>query len=291
MIIFHAGSLSAPFKEISRQFEAENPGLNVLLEAAGSVDCARKITELKKTCDLMASSDYTVIEKFLIPGYTGWHIPFAANEMVIAYTDESRRAAELTEESWPELMLDNEVAFARSDPGSDPCGYRTLMTFQLAGKYYAKDGLADALQRKDSRYIRPKEVDLLALMEVGEVDYIFIYRSVAMQHGLRFLELPDEMNLKSPDLSGIYQEAVVTIPGRQPGDSLLIFGEPMVYSITMLNNAPNQTAAMAFMKFLLSPEKGMKVMESMGQQSVIPSRSVYYQEVPEELKELITESR
>jgi len=289
LIIFHAGSLSVPFKEISRQFEEDNPGVRILLEASGSVDCARKITELKKPCDLMASSDYKVIEKFLIPMYTGWHIPFVSNEMVIAFNDGSRKAELITSENWPDFLLRKDVRYARSDPGSDPCGYRTVLVLDLAGKHYNLHDLSSKLQKKDTRYIRPKEVDLLALLEVGEIDYIFIYRSVAIQHHLNYIELPDEINLKDPDMANHYGAVSVNIPGNSPEDSVRIYGEPMIYSITMLNNAPNPAAATAFLKFLLEKEKGLKTMETMGQSPVVPSKSIYYKNVPDDLKKYLSD--
>jgi molybdate/tungstate transport system substrate-binding protein len=288
LIIFHAGSLSAPMKQISQDFEAKYPGVKVLLEAAGSVDCARKITELKKPCDIMASSDYKVIEKFLIPGYTGWHIPFAANEMVIAYTDQSQKAAEITRDNWTSLLLSDEIRFGRADPASDPCGYRTSLVFDLAERYLNTPGLARKLSIKDNRFIRPKEVDLLALLDVDEVDYIFIYRSVAIQHHLQYLELPDEINLKNPALAGLYNEVSVKIPGNKPGDSVVIAGEAMVYAVTMLNAAPHKDVALAFLEFMLDARAGMKTIEGMGQKSVIPSKSIYYSDVPESLKKFVT---
>ena len=281
LIIFHAGSLSAPFKEIAGMFEAENAGVKVLLEASGSVDCARKINELNKPCDLMASSDYKVIEKFLIPDHTRWHIPFASNEMVIAYTERSHRFSELDSVNWTDLLTEPGIRFGRSDPDSDPCGYRTLMVFQLAASYYGKPGLDEVLKGKDTRYIRPKEVDLIALLEVREIDYIFIYKSVALQHGLKYQELPEEINLGSPELARRYYQASVTIRGSQPEDSLILHGEPMIYSITLMDDAPNPTLAGDFLEFLLDPEKGLAVMGTMGQGSVIPARNKYYPAIPE----------
>ena len=62
LIIFHAGSLSVPMKEIKAEFNKLYPNVNVLMEPAGSVECARKITDLKKPCDIMAASDYKVID-------------------------------------------------------------------------------------------------------------------------------------------------------------------------------------------------------------------------------------
>jgi molybdate/tungstate transport system substrate-binding protein len=288
LIIFHAGSLSAPMKQISQDFGAKYPGVRVLLEAAGSVDCARKITELKKPCDLMASSDYKVIENFLIPEYSGWHIPFAANEMVIAFTEQSKKAGEINRYNWTDLLLSDEIRYGRADPASDPCGYRTCMVFDLTAKYLDSRGLAEKFKSKDNRFIRPKEVDLLALLDVNEVDYIFIYRSVAIQHHLKYLVLPDEINLKNPALAGLYNEVSVKIPGNKPGDSVVIAGEAMVYSITMLNDAPHKEAAMAFLEFMLGAGSGMKIIEGMGQKSVIPSESSYYSEVPEPLKKFVT---
>ena len=46
--VFHAGSLTAPFKEIERKFERkfEDEGIDVQREIGGSVKTVRKITEL-----------------------------------------------------------------------------------------------------------------------------------------------------------------------------------------------------------------------------------------------------
>jgi molybdate/tungstate transport system substrate-binding protein len=79
VIVFHAGSLSVPIKQVAEAYEKKNPGTKILLESSGSLVCARKVTELKKPCDIIASSDYFVINQFLIPEYTRWSIRFATN--------------------------------------------------------------------------------------------------------------------------------------------------------------------------------------------------------------------
>jgi molybdate/tungstate transport system substrate-binding protein len=270
LIIFHAGSLSVPFQEIARAFEKENPGVKVLLEAAGSVDCARKITDLHKPCDLMASSDYKIIKKFLIPEYATWYLPFAGNEIVIAYNDKSEYGDKLSVLNWPEILLDDKIRYSRADPDADPCGYRTLMVMQLAGLYYGKEDLLAKLSAKDQKYIRPKEVDLLALLELHETDYIFIYRSVAIQHNLKFLELPDEINLKKIELNEHYQLASVMIKGNTPSSRMEVRGDAITYAITMLKNAPNPLAAEAFLHYLLNKDKGIKILNQSGHNSLIP---------------------
>jgi molybdate/tungstate transport system substrate-binding protein len=218
----------------------------------------------------MASSDYKVIEKFLIPDYTSWYMPFAGNEIVIAFTDRSRFGDIISQKNWPEILLRDEIRYGRSDPDADPCGYRTLMVMQLAQEFYGAAGLTARLSSKDIKYIRPKEVDLLALLELHETDFIFIYKSVAVQHGLKYLELPDEINLKNSDLYENYSRAVVKIRGNNPGTFLEVSGEAITYAVTMLDDAPNPEAAGAFLHFLLNGEKGMRILTESGHNSLIP---------------------
>lgn len=284
LIIFHAGSLSVPMKEIAAEFKKLHPDVNILLETAGSVECARKITDLQKPCDIMASADYKVIDKMLIPRFADWNIRFVANEMCIVYTPKARYQDKINARNWFDILLKKDVAYSRSDPNADPCGYRSVMTMQLAEKFYKKPGLAKSLMDKDQNYMRPKEVDLVALLETEALDYIFIYKSVAVQHQLKYLELPDEINLKNPDYSALYQQATVEINGKQPGQKETMRGEAMIYGVTMLKDAPHKQTATAFLKFLLSKDKGIKILERDGQPSVIPLPSPNYNMIPAELK-------
>lgn len=287
LVIFHAGSLSVPIKEIKAEFNKIYPKVNVLLEPAGSVECARKITDLKKPCDIMASSDYKVIEKMLIPAYADWNIRFARNELALVYTEKAKYSDKVNAKNWYEILMKPEVAFGRADPNADPCGYRSAMCIQLSETFYKKPGLAKQMLAKDLNYIRPKEVDLLAILESNNVDYIFLYRSVAVQHNLKFLVLPDQINLGNPKYADDYIKAVVDIKGKEPGKTEQMKGEPMIYGVTMLKNAPNREAALAFLEFMLSKDKGMAIMEKDGQPSVIPMQEKNYSAVPDRLKPFV----
>jgi len=265
IIIFHAGSLSVPFKQIADSFKTIYPNVNIILEASGSVDCARKITDLNRPCDIMASADYKVIDKMLIPDYATYNFKFAANEMAIVYTEKSKYSNDINQQNWPEILLRNDVFYGRSDPNSDPCGYRSVFTIKLAEDFYKLPELATKLLDKDNNLIRPKETDLIALLETHTVDYIFLYRSVAEQHHLNNLILPDEINLKNPEMEVLYSTATTEISGKTPGEKTTMKGEAMVYGVCMLKNAPNKIAASTFMKFLLNKDGGLKIMEQNGQ--------------------------
>ena len=284
LVIFHAGSLSVPMKEISAAFKKIHPEVNILLESAGSVESARKITDLNKPCDIMASADYKVIDNMLIPKYADWNIKFVSNEMCIVYTEKSRYASKINDKNWFDILLQIDVAYGRADPNSDPCGYRSVMTMQLAEKYYKKPGLANLLTAKDLNYLRPKEVDQIALLESQAVDYVFLYKSVAIQHNLKYLVLPVEINLKDPKFTDLYNTAIVAINGKEPGQKVMMKGEPMIYGITMIKTAPNKPVALAFLQFVLSKEQGIKILEKDGQPSVIPQQNPNFDKLPMELK-------
>ena len=287
LIIFHAGSLSVPFQEIAESFKKENPEINIMMEAAGSRKCARKITDLNRECDVMASADYKVIDNLLIPEYADWNIKFAGNEMAIVYHEKSRQSARINKDNWYRVLMEDDVVFGRSNPDFDPCGYRAVLLAKLAEKYYRQPGLSEKMLHKDINYIRPKEVDLVALLETDVIDYIFLYRSVAEQHGLKYLILPDSINLKNPGLADYYATATVEISGKRPGETITQKGEAMVYAVTIIKNSPNKEAAMKFVRFLLSREKGMAIMEKNGQLSLVPSPTDTYEKIPKELKQFV----
>jgi molybdate/tungstate transport system substrate-binding protein len=283
LVVFHAGSLSVPFKQMAEAFEKEYPQVDVKLEAAGSVACARKITDLNRMCDVFGSADYKVINELLIPDYTAWNLKFAGNEISIVYNHNSRYSDEINKDNWYSVLQKEDVAYGRSDPNSDPCGYRSVLCMKLAEKYYQIEGLANEVLSKDKKFIRPKEVDLIALLEMGAIDYMFIYRSVAVQHGLEYIELPDSINLSNPKLADWYGQVSTEINGKKPGEKIKFDGEPIVYGSTILRDAPNPRAALEFIKFLLSPEKGLKIMEQNGQSVIIPPKSEQIEKIPEEL--------
>ncbi|MDZ7737796.1 MAG: tungstate ABC transporter substrate-binding protein WtpA [Bacteroidales bacterium] len=283
IIIFHAGSLSLPMKDASREYMELNPDVNILLEGAGSVACARKITELNKPCDIMASADYKVIEKFLMPGYTDWNIWFATNEIVIAYNERSESSDIINAGNWYEILADKDVVYGRADPNADPCGYRSVMMFRLAERYYEKEGLADGLISKDRNMIRPKEVDLVALLETGALDYIIQYKSVCEQHGLDYISLPAEINLSDPASEDLYNSVSVEITGESPGKTISIRGSSMIYGISMPYDAPNREAATAFLEYFLG-EKGRAVLEANGQSPLELQLSGAAKSLPEKLR-------
>ena len=272
-MVFHAGSLSVPMERIEKEFEAENPDIDVLREAGGSTKMARLISDVGKPADVFISADYSVIDNMLIPGHATWNILFATNQIVLCYTEKSRFASEINQANWPDILLNKEVSWGHSDPNLDPCGYRSLMVMQLAERYYKRPGLYEKLlSARPRKNIRPKSVELISLMNTGNLDYAWEYLSVAIQHKLKYIELPVEINLGNEKYNHIYEQAVVKVLGRRPGTWIEKRGRACTYGVTVLKNARNKEAALRFMVYLLTPEKGLKILSSLGQPPIIPCK-------------------
>lgn len=273
VIVFHAGSLTVPFAEIEKQFEAMHPQIDILREAGGSTKMARMISELNKPADIMASADFKVIDKTLIPAKATWNIRFAANQLVLCYTDSSRFADEISNDNWYEILGRKGVVWGHSDPNLDPCGYRSLMVLQLAEKYYRKPGLYDQLlANRPQKNVRPKSVELVSLLKTGNMDYAWEYLSVAVQHDLEYVKLDDHINLGNYKYDKFYAQAEVKVTGKKPGTWLTRQGKSCTYGITLVKEAPNPGGAVQFLEFLLSPDGGLKVLADMGQPPFIPPR-------------------
>jgi molybdate/tungstate transport system substrate-binding protein len=284
--IFNAGSLTAPFEQISEEFNKLHPDVEILAEAAGSATTIRKVTELGKECGVIGSADYLLIPELMFPQYAEWYIIFASNQMCIAYTDQSKFADEIDGDNWYEILQRDGVTYGRSDPDQDPCGYRTLMVWQLAEKHYSASGLYDNLYEAAGDLMRPKSVDLIALLESGDLDYAFEYSSVALQQGLKYVQLPPEINLSDVSFEDFYAQAKVEIAGTEPGDKITMIGKPIVYGVTIPSNFPRQELAIAWVDFLLS-DKGMEILEANYQTPIIPAKTNDAGKLPESLKKYI----
>ncbi|BCS98959.1 tungstate ABC transporter substrate-binding protein WtpA [Desulfoluna limicola] len=273
VIILHAGSLTVPFAKIEQAFETIHPDIDIQREAGGSTKMARMISELGKPADIMASADFAVIDKGLIPAHADWNIRFATNRLVLCYTDKSNYADEITPGNWFDILKRPDVVWGHSDPNLDPCGYRSVMVLKLAETHYGIEGLyGDLIANRPEQNIRPKSVELISLLNTGNMDYAFEYLSVAVQHGLKYLEFPSAINLGDYRFDETYKKAEVKVSGKKPGTFLTRKGKSCTYGITLIKNSPNPEAAALFLDFLLDPDKGLNVLQEMGQPPFVPCR-------------------
>jgi molybdate/tungstate transport system substrate-binding protein len=318
-----AGSLLIPFDELEQAFEVRHPEVDVLVEGHGSIQCVRHVTELDELADVVAVADYALIPMLMYESrepetgepYAAWHLRFATNQLGIAYTTQSAYADEIDAGNWYEVVSRPGVLLGLSDPRFDACGYRGLMTTQLAEAYYGdvtifhrvfgsrltpyvqieeRDG-TDVIQvpetlepKEDSGLIvRGSSVRLLGLLESGDLDYAFEYESVSRQHELEFLPLPPEINLSDEARVADYARVRVSLDFQRFASVKPEFvGGPIIYGVTIPTNAPQPDLAAEFIQFLLGPE-GQAIMANDQQPMIMPPIADNPDAIPTKLTELI----
>ena len=254
LVVFNAGSLSQGLRSA---FDTLEPRLGFTLEQepAGSLETARKLTELHRIPDIIALADYEVFPQLLMPAHVNWYLRFARTRMVLAYTEKSRGAGEITPDNWWQVVTRPGVEVGRSDPNLDPAGYRVLLVWQLAERHYAQPGLTKRfLTTSGPRNVRPKSADLVALLQARELDYAWEYESVARQANLEFVQLPSRIDLGTPADSAFYAHAEVRVNGRSPADTITIRGQPIVFGVSIPTAAPHPTLAARALAWLVSAE-------------------------------------
>jgi len=331
LTIFHAGSLAVPFAELETEFEESHPDVDVDRQSGGSATMISNAIAQKDAGEsppgIIASADYKLIpERMYEGGYADWYIAFARNTMVLCYRDNAPGSDDIVSGNriWYDVLRNEEVSYGHSDPDQDPCGYRTLLVMQLAQAYYYDDaasfnvtpdedadGLYDALipgsEHERGRaggknltarlggseeVVSAKSVDLITALESGDLDYAFEYRSVAVQHGLNFIDLDDYINLsitneELPGVEDFYYEAsieILTDPGP-PAEYAAKHGAAIVYGITIPVHADNEELAAEFIELLLS-ETGKEIIETEnGQPFIEPPMCDHPENLPELLQE------
>ena len=304
VVIFHAGSLTKPMQEFSKMFEQKYK-VKVYCEAAGSVATIRKVIDLHRKADIVATADYSLIPKMMYPDYANWTILFARNEIVIVYTNKSRYANEINSSNWYKILEKPDVRIGFSNPNDDPCGYRAQIVMKLASIYYNKPIYRDIVENysnlrfieKNGTYIlkmppttgikintskikmRSMEMSLIGLLQSGDVDYVFLYKSVAKQFGLKYIELPPQINLGDNKYKDFYSKVEVTLANGKTER-----GKPIVYGLTIPINSPHKKLAIEFVKMIL---KNPEVLRKLGQDPIVPALVDNYNNLPAQLKTLV----
>lgn len=284
--VFAAGTLAVPFKQLDALFEKKYPEVTVQPQFGGSVKMAKQITELHLPADVIAVADYNVIPTYLFakngqPGYASWFAGFASNAVTFVYTDESKFAKEIGPKNWYQVLARPGVEIGRSDPDTDPSGYQTLQVLSLAEKFYNAPGLAKKILANAPRTnMRDTETSLISALQIGQIDYLAIYRSDALQHHFAYLALPPQIDLSDAKYAPLYAKGVAH---TKNGD---LAGKPIVYAIAIPTNAEQSDVAAQYVAQLFGPE-GEAIMAENGFGRVDPPYAVNSDKMPPALKALV----
>jgi molybdate/tungstate transport system substrate-binding protein len=261
LMLMNAASVTQPIRAVLDSFSTKT-GVGFDQQPGASLELARLITDLQRHPDVVLLADPDVFPKVLMPQFVQWYAVMARNRIVLAYTERSRGAAEISTDNWRTIVTRPGVEVGRADPNTDPSGYRTLLTMQLAERLYHEPGLyKKLLAAAPPKNVRPREAEQVALLQTHELDYIWTYQNLAENDKLRYVKLPDEIDLGNPADSATYGEVTTRVLGRNPGDSLVMRGAPILFAVTIPKDAPHPDLAQKFLAYLFS-EDGRRIMRA-----------------------------
>jgi molybdate/tungstate transport system substrate-binding protein len=320
--LIYAGSMIVPFDHLAAQYARANPDVKVTTESHGSIQVIRQVTDIHRSFDVLVTADDQLIgpmmEATKDPAtgkpYADWYVQFATNRMVLAYSPKGRLAGKVTAANWWRLLSDRNVRMGIADPRFDAAGYRALMVLQLAEWLYHQPTLVEQLTLGQfdpaittehvgngevihvpelldtpggSRVVmRGASIQLLPLLESGDIDCAFEYESVVRQHGLPFVELPPQVDLGSPAYKDLYGRVTVKLDLRRFASVIPEFkGGVVTYAVTIPTNAPDAAEAQRFLSYLLGPA-GRKALLADRQPVLVPARAQGFENLPPALKPL-----
>ena len=215
LIVFGAGTLATPFTAEIAAFKKANPGVTVHSQFGASGDMVKNITQLHQPADVLGVADYSLIPKLMVPGHATWYLGFVSNQITFAYTSHSKGASQLTPANWYKILAQPGVHIGRSNPAADPSGYQILQMLQLANGYYHDPNLsASVLKNSPDSSVAETETSLLGALQSGQIDYLAIYKSSALESHLKYIALPAQINLSDPAMAADLRQGLHPRRGR-----------------------------------------------------------------------------
>jgi len=198
--------------------------------------------------------------------YSGWAVAFASDSLVIAYSSASENnqtamsilhqfsdanstnSSSLYSSAFYNLTS-GKVKVGISDPNSDPAGFRAWISLEIAGyEYHNEDRsyFSDRMVRNSGNVSATNAAALVSPLESGNIQFLYIYRSAAIAHGLNYISLPPELDLGNSSMARFYSEFNYTLATG------VVNGSPIYLYVSALANNTNATAAHNFVTYVIN---------------------------------------
>jgi molybdate/tungstate transport system substrate-binding protein len=167
-----------------------------------------------------ASADHE-LEGAANGNWVSWYSTFTSSDLVLGYDPRTKLGKQLAAgKPWYKVITEPGIIVGRTDPKADPKGRLTVEALDAAARKLHDSALTRAL----SKFPIFEETSMLARLQAGQLDAGFFYVVEAKT-----------AHVPTVPLTPIYKYAD--------------------YTLTLLNNAENQSGAEALVAFLLSPKR------------------------------------
>jgi molybdate/tungstate transport system substrate-binding protein len=235
---------------------------------------------------------------------SNWAIGFAEDQMVLAYSNatlaNSAGSALISQgktalksnatSDWNAFytaLSSGSVKVGISNPVADPAGYRGWLVLEAAGYLYSggnQQAYASPMLKGGDNVTGANAAALVAPLQSGQVQFLFIYRSAAIGDGLGYLTLDSHVNLSNSRLNQFYSNFSYTAGGTKNVASAIVL------CITIPLSSANTAEALQFVQYVV---KNAATLSPYG--LVIPSQLLLYnsvsspQTLPPEIQALLTQ--
>ena len=247
--VFHAAGFTSVIDAL--RADAKGQFIQLTAEGSGSQMVCRKLTELGRECDLVVLADNELVAGML-GGVCSWRLDFATDEVVLAVGARAPNA-DLAERDWPAALLAEKVRLGRADENQAPLGYRTLLAWKLQEQHGGPAGLGEKLKAKCAKVLDDAG-RLTPLLQAGELDYAFVYRSTCIAHGVRFIALDKAVNLGSADVD--YSGAAVSFAKLKAGtqETVTVKGAPICWTLSFPDRSTANAVSGRFVHWMLTDQ-------------------------------------
>jgi len=270
LITFNADAYTAEVQALLNGFSAATAVPVAPTHPAGSFALAKQIVSGSQVDVFIPVALSAAAPSNLGNLSSNWAIGFASDQMVIAYSNASistpaaatvisgyQRAAKSNASSdWNAMfasLTSGGVKVGISDPNADPAGLRGWLVLEAAGALYgnSSQSYTAPLLQAQANVTGSAAANMVAPMQAGQMQFLFIYKSVAIAQHLGYFQLDHRVNLGDPKLAASYALLKYTLA---EGPTT---GAPIILCMTIPVNAPDATEAMQFVQYVVKDSAGV----------------------------------
>ena len=279
--------LQPVFQELVSVFQSKYPLVQIQQTTASNLTLGQPAKENQPVADILVGSSERLAKQELLEKRCDWYLKFATNEIVLLYTPHSKFADQVNQSNWTEILTREETRYGYLDPRIDEVGSRTVFTWQLAEQHYQiKDLYLLLVKKVRSSNVFPDADSLLTALNKGELDYSFHYRSFALEHKLKFIPLPPQVNLGDVSQTSQYQKARFKLKDEKSKGWIIEKGEPINNLLTIPRGAQQPKLALVFLEFCLDKE-GTMILRQQGLMPLLNRQAVIQGEFPAQLRKYL----
>jgi len=265
LISYSADAYAAEATSLLNSF-SQSTGVPVAPVKSGGSTADASAIEAGAPDDVFISSSLSATSSKYLGNLTAnWAIGFATDQMVLAYSNSTTQTsatnsiislgktavASNATSDWNNFytaLVSGTVKIGISDPAQDPGGLRAWLVLEAAGYLYSggnQQAYVSTLLKDQDNVSAASAADLVAPLQAGDIQFLFIYKSAATTDGLNYVALNSHVNLGSPSLNAFYSKFSYTdSAGVSKGATIII-------CVTIPLSVVNTAEALQFVQYLV----------------------------------------